>query len=1125
MTIHTTMRLRNQASDMIFSVSYKSRFSPVTAACVLLCTALGGLANAQIPSASFQPAIPGVLNSQQTAAASVLRGAVGGVDFSVNANVAKLTVEVEKDDLPADGQSTNEITIRLFDKTGAPLKGDALITVEHSAGRILIPGARTDELSPGRLDVDKTTPGIQVKVVNGVAVVKLLAPTEPADVKMRITAGSAVAEGTVSYLPELRDMVAAGLIEGIINFNRKSSAQISPVRTDDGFERELSRWTREFNNGKGNAGVRTAFFIKGKIKGDLLLTMAADTDKESNSRLLRDIDPNRFYPVYGDSAITGFDARSRSRLYIRLDSGKSYALWGDFSTGDGFSQMTGGGAVAGVKTRDLGAYSRSATGLRGHYEQPGYFVNGFAFSDNLKQLVEEYRGNGTSGPFSVSASAGLANSEKVEVITRDKNALGLVKTVQLMQRLIDYSFEPFSGRILFKSPVPSLDVNGDPVSIRITYEVEQGGPKFMTYGVDGQLRLGTQVEVGGSLVRDENPSSPYSLNSVNATLRLGSPSVAGAANNSGAIVVEVANSKSTRYTVGGLSTQTVSGAVGEVREDRSGNALRVEANYNIGQLDARGWYSRADRNFFNSTASVSEGREEAGLSGRYAVRPDLSIYALARQSKDRSIALEPSRKSLAVGATWLATDRLNLDLSLRQTREDAGFLGESTISNNSTLGGGFFGLGANAVNPNTGTAIFGGSASNSVVAGGLNPAGLSSTSVRLAADYRITDQWTLAGEIAAGTGGQNRWGAGANYQINERSRLYARYEQRTGLSSASSLNPSDRANSFVAGVDNTFASGPTVYSEFRMRDSINSDTALARDMQLGSGVRNTWNYAPGITYTAGTEYLRILSGINRNAFAINGGIDYSVDPLWRASARLEYRRVFDDKATVVDDTQDQYLSTVSVARKIDRDLTFLARNYLLYQNNRAAGTRLEDRFQVGAAWRPVDHNRWNGLARYEFKTVRDAATNAWVPGDNYRAHIVSLHGDYHPSRPWWFSGRVAAKSATDKTLPFGQQGYSAFLVGGRATYDISEKWDVGLMTSLMYSPQGSSKQWAQGAEVGYLVQTNLWLSLGANWRGFSDRELTGSDYTNRGVYVRLRFKFDGDLFKGKDIDVNRALNR
>ena len=117
------------------------------------------------------------------------------------------------------------------------------------------------------------------------------------------------------------------------------------------------------------------------------------------------------------------------------------------------------------------------------------------------------------------------------------------------------------------------------------------------------------------------------------------------------------------------------------------------------------------------------------------------------------------------------------------------------------------------------------------------------------------------------------------------------------------------------------------------------------------------------------------------------------------------------------------------------------------------------------------------------------------------------------------------KKTTDKTLPAGQQGYSAWLVGGRLTYDVTENWDVGLMTNYMYSPQGSSMQWAQGAEVGYLLRQNLWLSAGVNWMGFSDAQLTGSEYTNKGVYMRLRFKFDASLFQGKDTDVNRALNR
>jgi hypothetical protein len=1083
--------------------------APIAIACALVCASLTHTAWAQ---SAYQPLQANPIGSQQTTPPSVLRGPVEGVDYSINAQVARMTVEVEKDGLPADGQSTNQITVRLFDKNGAPLKGDALITVEHSAGRVLIPGAKTDELGPGRLDIDKVTPGIQVKVNNGVARFNLLAPVEPTDVKMRITAGSAVANGVVSYVPELRDMVAAGLIDGIINWKSKSSASIVPVRIDDGFERELRRWTNDFNNGKSNYGVRSAFFLKGKVSGDVLLTAAFDSDKETNARLLRDIDPNRFYPVYGDSALNGFDARSRDRLYVRLDSGKSYALYGDFSTGDGFSQLTGGGAVANVKSRNLGAYNRSATGLRGHYEKPNFFVNGFAFEENQKQLIEEYQGNGTSGPFSVASNQAIENSEKVEIITRDKNALGVVKSVQLMQRLVDYAFEPFSGRIVFKSPIPSLDVNGDPVSVRITYEVEQGGPKFWTGGIDGQVKLGESFEVGGSYVEDKNPSSPYRLGSVNASVRLGQ---------SGALTVELANSQSSFYAVGGSSTLTPSGAAGEVRNNRGGKAVRVEGAYNEGAWDARAWFMRAERDFYNPAASVNEGKQDSGLSARYKLSDTLSIYGNGQRNVDRIPSNKPHRDALALGATWNATDRLTLDGSVRYTQEDVGYAGSASIAGNSGAGGGFYGLGSDANNPATGISILGAGA-GSVGGTGLNAKRADATSLRLAANYRATERWSVNGEIEAGTESQHRFGLGTSYQINERSKLYARFENRTGLTSAASLNNFDRSNSFVAGIDNTFASGPTVYSEFRLRDAASSDTALGRDMQLASGVRNSWNYSEGIVYTGGAEFLKIFNGTTRQAFAINGGLDYSVNPLWRASGRLEFRRVFDDKSTVGNDAQDQYLSTVSVARKIDRDWTMLARNYLLYQNNHIGGHKLEDRFQIGAAWRPVDHNRWNSLARYEYKIVNDKLA---VNSDDYRTHIVSLHGDYHPSRPWWFNGRVAAKRTTDKTLPAGQRTYSAMLLGGRMTYDISENWDVGLMTSMMYSPQGSAKQWAQGIEAGYLIRQNLWLSAGYNWVGFSDKELTGSDYTNKGAYLRLRFKFDGSLFQGKDTNVNRALDR
>jgi hypothetical protein len=37
---------------------------------------------------------------------------------------------------------------------------------------------------------------------------------------------------------------------------------------------------------------------------------------------------------------------------------------------------------------------------------------------------------------------------------------------------------------------------------------------------------------------------------------------------------------------------------------------------------------------------------------------------------------------------------------------------------------------------------------------------------------------------------------------------------------------------------------------------------------------------------------------------------------------------------------------------------------------------------------------------------------------------------------------------------------------------------------------------------------DLWVSAGYNFVGLKDRDLTANEYTSKGVYIRLRFKFD-----------------
>ena len=77
-------------------------------------------------------------------------------------------------------------------------------------------------------------------------------------------------------------------------------------------------------------------------------------------------------------------------------------------------------------------------------------------------------------------------------------------------------------------------------------------------------------------------------------------------------------------------------------------------------------------------------------------------------------------------------------------------------------------------------------------------------------------------------------------------------------------------------------------------------------------------------------------------------------------------------------------------------------------------------------------------------------------------------------------------------------------------FDITEKWDAGLNVSTIMDR--GSFQYAVGAEVGYLLTSNLWVSGGYNVFGYEDRDFDNSNSMRSGPYARLRFKFDEELF-------------
>ena len=245
--------------------------------------------------------------------------------------------------------------------------------------------------------------------------------------------------------------------------------------------------------------------------------------------------------------------------------------------------------------------------------------------------------------------------------------------------------------------------------------------------------------------------------------------------------------------------------------------------------------------------------------------------------------------------------------------------------------------------------------------------------------------------------------------------------------------------------------------------------------------------------------------------------------MWRASTRLEVRRSGDLPASVEDDTFTTALWQFALARKLASDWTLVARNDLLNTHYVARGDVFQNRFQVGVAYRDTESHRVSALAKIEFKRERDASS--LTEGElRTQATVLSTHADYHPSTPWWVTGRAAAKWQTDQRQGAAPDSVRPRFVAGRVVHALNGDWDLGALVAAQLG--SGERQRALGAEVGYLVRQNLWLAVGWNFTGFrGDADLIGSEYTQRGAYLRLRFKFDEDLFGSRRADLNRSLDR
>ena len=959
----------------------------------------------------------------------------------------------------ADGVSEYQVVIRLKDLGNLPFIASTPVTLDTNIGRINLP------------DTSKDQAGTQVSISGGELLVPIIAPTAPGKGELTINTGNSKQVVPLQFTAKLRPLIAVGIVEGNISLKDFDGSNITDAQ--GAFEQELHEFA---GNEDYSATGRAAMFLKGKVRGDYLLTLAYDSDKKGE-RLFRDIEPGEYYPVYGDASAKGFDAQSTSKLYVRLDKGRSFAMYGDLKT-----------QVRDDEGIKLGQYNRTLTGLKTQFENNNTRITAFAAETASSQRVNETRGLGISGPYPLADDfdAVLENSETVEVLVRDADNPGLIVSRKTLTRFADYEIDPISRSLYLKTPIASQDFDGNPIYLRVTVEVDEGGEKYWVGGIAAKRLLNDKVSIGGSYINSDDPLNKEELASVNSVIKF---------NDKLKLVAEYAKNKADNPDY--QASNQINAEVLD-KTNVSGDALRVELTYDDKkQTRAKAYYNDADVGFVTAASPLTAGRTETGVELTHTLTSKQTALKLEGvRTKDHTT--EASRQGIKATVEHQLSKNVVGEVGLRYYKQDA-----TPASRNIQ--------GATDVVDITDDTIFNDdiinqSALNGVSSADENIEGITARARITAHLPKLNKSLVFAEyEQDIDNSARNATSIGGETPLGSLGRLYARHDLINSLSGSYGLDDTDERQRTVVGFDTTYMKDGKIYSEYRARDAIS-----AREAEAAIGLKNKWYVQKGLTVNTLLERIESLEGeTDSTATAAGIGVEYLAKDDYKASARFEQRW---------GETSDTVLGSAGIAYRYSDDITLLAKD-IYSRVDYDDGHRAINRFQLGGAYRDYDSNQLDMLAKLEYR-LDDNATGS----DPYQkdALIWSWSGNYHPTRPLTVSGRYAGKYTeyTADDLTSSNTAHAAYV---RGLYDISERWDMGLQAGTYWNQQADDLSYMLGAEVGYSPMTNLWLSLGYNFMGFEDEDIAYDDSTQEGAYFRVRFKFDEDLFKGKDARKNQRI--
>ena len=852
---------------------------------------------------------------------------------------------------------------------------------------------------------------------------------------------------------------------------------------------------------------RLAFYLNGNVRQNWRLTASADTREgpvkdifsnflgKSPDSLFRRIDPDYYYPSFGDDGVVQEMAPTLGKFYVKASNGENYGMWGNFKVGYMDNEL------AHVDRGLYGANAHYGAETRTSFGERRLAVDGFTAQPGTLASYEEFRGTGGSLYFLHHQDL-LTGSERVRIEIRDK-ASSIVTGVVNLQPNADYDIDYLQGRLLLSQPlsstasdnllVRSSGLSGDEAYLVVRYEYSPGFEKLDEVALGGQGHYWINDYVRLGLTADSNEGdSTSNLGAADLTLRKSANSwFKFQAGRSKGLLSPSLRSDDGGFAFHGPDDESFTGA--------KAGAYRADLSVGVGDFfkghDGRLTFYKQniDAGYSSPGQATIKDTQQYGGTFRMPVTSSLSFAAKGDQKienqglETRAVELDVAYK---LGERWTVSTGVRNDLrrdnspvvpltQIQGERTDA----VAQIKFDSSAFWSAYGFGQHTF------AVSGGRESNDRIG--------------LGGSYRLTKRFRIDGEASdghLGPGGK----LGTSFLYSERTSVYLNYSLENEHNDNGLLVRGSQGN-LVSGVKTRLSDTSSVYAEERYQNGA-ALSGLTHSTGINFAAKERWNFG-GSAEVGKLRDSQTGAETDRKAAGIRMG--YGLPKLQFSSA-IEFRRDDAEQPDLTHNKMNTWLFRNNFKLQLTPDWRVIGK-----VDHSVSNSSLGDFYAggyteavVGYAYRPVRNDRLNAIAKYTY--FYNVPTTGQVGLQNtsaeflQKSHIAALDLTYDLTANWSVGSKYAyriGQESLDRVHPnfFENPAQLAVL---RVDWRFLKEWDTLAEVRTLYLPDVNQQRRGVLTAIYRRISKNLKAGVGYNFTDFSD-DLTNLKYNHKGVFLNL----------------------